>query len=71
MKSCHWSSQDKRQWRHCLCSDGSDRQDFELLPSLYSKLIVKILIYCGLSIRESDVVQVASMEEQKENQQQS
>jgi hypothetical protein len=66
------------KWTY-IVSDGnpiynpsaSDRQDFELLPSLYSKLIVKILIYCGLSIRESDVVQVASMEEQKENQQQS
>lgn len=50
---------------------ASDKQDFELLPSLYSKLVMKILLYCGLSIRESDIVQVANMEEQKENQQQS
>jgi hypothetical protein len=52
-------------------ASASDKQDFELLPSLYSKLVMKILLYCGLSIRESEVVQVANMEEQKENQQQS
>jgi hypothetical protein len=50
---------------------ASDKQDFELLPSLYSKLVMKILLYCGLSIRENEVLQVANMEEQKENQQQS
>jgi hypothetical protein len=50
---------------------ASDKQDFELLPSLYSKLVMKILLYCGLSLREADIVNVANTEEQKENQQQS
>jgi hypothetical protein len=44
---------------------ASDKQDFELHPSLFNTLIVKILVYCGLSLREQEVEQIANSEEIK------
>ena len=45
-----------------------DYQDFELPASDMNNLIVKILQYAGLSIREVDVVQVAKQEEIQDKQ---
>ena len=42
-----------------------DKQDFELHPSLFNTLIVKILGYAGLSIREQEVESIANSEEMK------
>ena len=40
-----------------------DYQDFELPVQFFSDLVIKILGYCGIEIRESDVIQVSqSME---------
>jgi hypothetical protein len=47
-----------------------DKQDFDLHQSLYEKLVVKILQYCGVSLREIDVVQMANEEEIKITQKQ-
>jgi hypothetical protein len=46
-------------------ASASDLQNFELMPSLLPKLVTKILLYCGISLREADVVQIASQEEIK------
>lgn len=43
-----------------------DYQDFELPPEEEYKLAVKILQYCGISIREAEVVQFAMAQEQHE-----
>lgn len=43
-----------------------DYQDFELPNEDEYKLIVKILQYCGMSIREGEVVQFAAAQEQHE-----
>lgn len=46
----------------------SDYQDFELpLEDIY-KLVIKILKYCGISIRETEVAQFAIAQEQQQNQ---
>lgn len=37
---------------------ASDYQDFELPSQFFSDLVIKILVYCGVEIREADVVQV-------------
>jgi len=44
---------------------ASDLQDLELSPSLYNTLIMKILGYCGVSLREQEIEAVASSEELK------
>jgi len=44
----------------------NDYQDFELPLDDETSLIIKILQYSGVQIREADVVQFANMEEQKE-----
>ncbi len=42
---------------------ASDYQDFEIHPSCEMELVIKILSYCGMSIREQEVVQATqSME---------
>jgi hypothetical protein len=46
-------------------ASATDLQNFELMPSLLPKLVVKILLYCGISLREADVVQIANQEEVK------
>jgi hypothetical protein len=43
-----------------------DYQDFELPPDAEYSLVVKILEYCGISIRETQVAQYAMAEEQQE-----
>lgn len=51
---------------------ASDFQDLEIHPSDEAKIIVKVLGYVGISIREADVVQLMSAKEtielQKDNQ---
>lgn len=44
----------------------SDHQDFEVGPEDEDKLVVKILKYAGISIREDQVAGFAKIEEQKE-----
>jgi hypothetical protein len=41
-------------------------QDFEIHESDIYKLVVKILSYCGVSVREQDVVQYAEGQQQKQ-----
>lgn len=38
---------------------ASDYQDFELPLQFFSDLVIKILGYCGVEIREADVVQIS------------
>ena len=47
----------------------SDYQDFELPIEDEVNLVIKILQYSGIQIRETQVVQFANLEEQKDNQQ--
>ena len=47
----------------------SDYQDFELPIDDEVRLVTKILQYSGMQIRETEVVQFANLEEQKDNQQ--
>lgn len=49
---------------------ASDRQDFELDISMLPLLVSKILAYAGLELRETEVVQIASAEENSINQNQ-
>ena len=46
-----------------------DYQDFELPFSDIYKLVMKILQYCGVSIRENEVTQFGMIQEQQNNQQ--
>jgi len=48
--------------------NAADYQDFELPESDMNNLIVKILQYAGLSIRETEVVQAAKQEEIQDKQ---
>lgn len=50
-------------------ASASDLQDFEIDYTYMPALIVKILLYCGVSIREEMVIQAASAEEIKNFQQ--
>lgn len=45
----------------------SDYQDFELPPEEEYKLVTKILQYCGISIRETEVAQFAIAQEQQQS----
>lgn len=49
---------------------ASDLQDIELHISLFDTFVVKVLGYCGLSIREAEVSQVANSQEVQEYQKQ-
>ena len=46
-----------------------DFQDFELPESDFTNLVLKILQYSGVSIRESEIVQAAKSEEIQDAQQ--
>jgi hypothetical protein len=67
------------RWTYIVLPNGdsmyngsaTDLQDFELPEALFEKLIVKILSYSGISLRENDIVQIANQEELKTNQTQS
>jgi hypothetical protein len=48
----------------------SDFQDIELHISLFDAFVVKVLSYCGLSIREAEVTQIANSQEVQEFQKQ-
>lgn len=45
---------------------ANDLQDFELPYSYYNDLIVKILMYCGVQIREEQIAQLSMAGEQQE-----
>lgn len=49
---------------------ASDRQDFELDISMLPLLVSKILAYAGVEVRDTEVVQIASAEENTINQNQ-
>lgn len=49
---------------------ASDFQDIELHISLFNTFVVKVLGYCGLSIREAEISQAVNSEEMKEFQKQ-
>lgn len=51
-------------------ASASDLQNIELHISLFDAFIVKVLGYCGLSIREQEVQAVANEQEMKEYQKQ-
>lgn len=64
------------KWTYSTLSNGEpvfnqsqpDYQDFELpLEDIY-RLVMKILQYCGMSIRESEVTQFGMIQEQQQNQ---
>lgn len=65
------------KWTYISLTNGApvfdqsqpDYQDFELPEEDEYKLVMKILQYCGLSIREIPVVQYASAQEQAQSQQ--
>ena len=44
---------------------ASDLQNIELNPMMFSKFVVKVLSYCGLSLREEQVLQSTNSEEVK------
>lgn len=50
-------------------ASAPDLQDFEIDYTYMPELIVKILLYCGVSIREEMIIQAASAEEIKKYQQ--
>lgn len=50
-------------------ASAPDLQDFEIDYTYLPNLIVKILLYCGVSIREEMIIQAASAEEIKNYQQ--
>jgi len=65
------------RWTYTLISgnpiynaSASDLQDVELHISLFDAFVVKVLSYCGLSIREAEVSQVANSAEVQEYQKQ-
>ena len=51
-------------------ASASDYQDFEVPLDDEVNLILKILQYAGVSIREADVYSFAQSEEQQDNQEQ-
>lgn len=65
------------KWTYATLSNGeplfnpsaTDYQDFELPESDFTRLVVKILQYAGLSLREDDVVQLVNQEEVQDIQQ--
>jgi len=73
---CVYISRPKRpKWTYNLINrnpvfnpSALDYQDFQLHPSCESELIVKILGYCGLSIREADVIQASQLMQGQETQ---
>jgi hypothetical protein len=64
------------KWTYSTLSNGepvfnqsqSDYQDFELPLEDTYRLVMKILQYCGMSIRESEVTQFGMIQEQQQNQ---
>jgi len=44
-------------------ASASDLQNIELHPSNFVPLITKIMLYCGLSLREEQVLQASKEEE--------
>ena len=52
-----------------LLFNSGNSQDFELHESDEAKLVIKILLYSGLSIKQADVAQLADAKETKQIQQ--
>lgn len=51
-------------------ASDANLQHIELPESMFEKFIVKVMLYCGVSIREADIVQTATNEEMKSQQNQ-
>lgn len=45
---------------------ANDYQDFEMPYTQYNSLLMKILLYCGVQIREQEVAQMVAMKEQEQ-----
>lgn len=65
------------KWSYTLASGNpvynagaTDLQNIELPNSMFAEFIVKVMGYCGITLREADVVAVANQEEMKDNQKQ-
>lgn len=52
-------------------ASASDKQDIELDESMFSEFITKVMAYCGISIRENDIVSAAANAELVTEQKQS
>ena len=65
-KSPKWTYKTLLSGEPVFDQSQNDYQDFELPLDDETSLIIKILQYSGVQIREADVVQFANMEEQKE-----
>lgn len=52
-------------------ASAPDKQDIELDESMYAKFIIKVMAYCGVSIREQDIVVAATNAEMTNEQKQS
>ena len=52
-------------------ASAADLQNIELHISNFNKIVVKVLGYCGVSIREQEIEQIANSEELKIAQKQS
>lgn len=67
------------KWTYIVLPNGdsmyngsaTDLQDFEIPESLYEKLVVKIMQYAGVSLRENDIVSIEANEQARINQTQS
>ncbi len=70
-KSPKWTYTLDLQQNPLFNAGASDRQDIELDESLFSLFIIKVMSYCGVSIREQDVVAAASNAEATIDQKQS
>jgi hypothetical protein len=66
-KDPKWTFQTLANGEPIFNQTAADYQDFELPLSDEPSLVVKILQYAGLSIREGDVVNFGNTEEQQEN----
>jgi hypothetical protein len=66
-KDPKWTFQTLANGEPIFNQTAADYQDFELPLSDEPSLVVKILQYAGLSIREADVVNFGNTEEQQEN----
>lgn len=51
-------------------ASSPDLQNIELPESMFAKFIVRVMLYCGVSLREQDVVAIANNEEVMEAQKQ-
>ena len=67
-KSPYWAfTQDATTGAYIFAPTGAARQDFELHPSEQNEIILRILVYAGVIIRDPQIVQAASQKVQLDN----